>query len=437
MEDFNLFYESQGIKNYLCTKVAEPLSKYQIKMLECNQIAGILPVHGTTMNGICKLHYDITKMQRLSDVLRNKIDGKQAKKLLLDILNAILITEDYFLSFTRCFLHPDYVFLQSDNKVGLVYLPYKEKELTSVDTIHQFYQTLLVDYLTEDNDVFFLMLLKYVNKQDFSIAGLMEKLEDAVDKKEEQQQKVLFEPDENNYVSQKEWSATKEDSFIDKEELEAKSEIKTAKKPLFDFSPKKEKAESSSEVVELGFQVPRMESMPVAVPKQKEEKEKKGGLFGGRLFAGKKASEETKPEKKQVSFLKPSPKQEPQVEIKQNQKGHWSGTVLLEEESTKTELLGMEQLPCLVHKGSKVELNTYPFRIGNGKVSGMNYVIPNGAVSKNHASIQYSNGKYYIKDENSANHTYVNGKQIPPYTEIELSSGDVVRLANEEMIFQI
>ena len=89
MEEFNLFYESQGMKNYLCTKVTEPLSKYQIKMLECNQIAGILSVHTTTMNGICKLHYDITKMQRLSDVLRNKIDGKQAKKLFEERLDII------------------------------------------------------------------------------------------------------------------------------------------------------------------------------------------------------------------------------------------------------------------------------------------------------------------------------------------------------------
>ncbi len=40
-------------------------------------------------------------------------------------------------------------------------------------------------------------------------------------------------------------------------------------------------------------------------------------------------------------------------------------------------------------------------------------------------------------DENSKNHTYLNGKQLAPYTEAELKDGDELRLANENMTFHI
>ena len=181
MEDVKLFYDSKGINNYICVTAEEELSRYQVKMLECNEIPGLLSMHGTMMNGVCKLHYDITKMQRLSDVLGSEIKGNQAKQLLFDILKALLTAEDYLLSFNRCVLHPDYIYIKPNQEAGLVYVPYAEKEITSIDDVRLFYQNLLVEYLTDDNDMYFLSLLKYVNKQGFSLAGLLERLEQGLE----------------------------------------------------------------------------------------------------------------------------------------------------------------------------------------------------------------------------------------------------------------
>ena len=45
--------------------------------------------------------------------------------------------------------------------------------------------------------------------------------------------------------------------------------------------------------------------------------------------------------------------------------------------------------------------------------------------------------KYYVVDTNSTNHTYINGAMIPCNQEIEIMSGDKLRLANEEFEFHI
>ena len=44
-------------------------------------------------------------------------------------------------------------------------------------------------------------------------------------------------------------------------------------------------------------------------------------------------------------------------------------------------------------------------------------------------------GRCFILDTNSTNHTYVNGVMIRSNEEVVLSEGDKIRLANEEFVF--
>ena len=44
---------------------------------------------------------------------------------------------------------------------------------------------------------------------------------------------------------------------------------------------------------------------------------------------------------------------------------------------------------------------------------------------------------YFIKDNNSSNGTYVNGKRLSGEMEEELKDNDMIRLADEEFKFQI
>ena len=457
MDDLNLVYESQGINNYVCLNVMDSLSRFQVKMLENNEIPGILSMHGTVLNGVCKLHYDITKMQRLSDVLKDGISGQEARRLLLNLLKALVNTEEYLLSMTRCVLHMDYIFVKEGSKVGMVYLPFEERTVISVDAVRVFFQNILAEYLTDDNDIYFLNLLKYVNKQDFSIAGLMEKLEEGAESKERQVHEGL---------NQKQIIKNEQESSISGNFPEAKKS--EAKKPVFEFTLKKEKLEEKkiekkqdkkAEVKlpwadGIGFKIPGMEAETAAEPKKEElkkpvkeaEKEKKAGLLGGLIGIGKKVVEPQFKAQEAADSKKIEPPKAffGKQEISGNKfsvqsaggEGGWKGTQMLETESTGTVVLGMQEMPQLIYAGNSVNVTHFPFHIGNGKVE-VDFVIPKEVISKDHASIQCSQGRYYVKDENSLNHTYVNGKILPPYTEIELHSGDVIRLAYEEVTFRM
>lgn len=61
----------------------------------------------------------------------------------------------------------------------------------------------------------------------------------------------------------------------------------------------------------------------------------------------------------------------------------------------------------------------------------------NGAISKSHADIICRDKKYFLKDTNSLNHTYLNGEMLTSNIEYELRSGDSILIANEEFEFRV
>lgn len=75
------------------------------------------------------------------------------------------------------------------------------------------------------------------------------------------------------------------------------------------------------------------------------------------------------------------------------------------------------------------------FHIGKER-SYVDYCISgNPTISRSHADIIGRNGQFFIVDNNSTNHTYINGEMIPSNTEIPLSHGTKIRLSNEEFEF--
>ena len=73
-----------------------------------------------------------------------------------------------------------------------------------------------------------------------------------------------------------------------------------------------------------------------------------------------------------------------------------------------------------------------------GKSSECDYQIPdNRKVSRKHCSFRISNGECYIRDENSTNHTYVNGKMIQPGFAVMLKNDDYIRMGDEEFKYWV
>lgn len=114
--------------------------------------------------------------------------------------------------------------------------------------------------------------------------------------------------------------------------------------------------------------------------------------------------------------------------------GEESETVILGQESMEPKVI-----PHLIRKknNEKIPINKSFFRLGRD-VSFNDYVIAdNKFIGHGHCHIITKNGEYFIVDDNSKNHTYVDGVAISPSSEIKLSHGQNVRLSNEEFEFRL
>ncbi|MCM1083472.1 MAG: FHA domain-containing protein [Clostridium sp.] len=90
-----------------------------------------------------------------------------------------------------------------------------------------------------------------------------------------------------------------------------------------------------------------------------------------------------------------------------------------------------------VNTDERIMINKATFKIGKA-TRGVDYTISgNGAVSRQHAIITQKNGVYYIKDNKSTNHTYVNGKIIMEGVEEILTHDSVIKLGDEEFQFKL
>ncbi len=119
------------------------------------------------------------------------------------------------------------------------------------------------------------------------------------------------------------------------------------------------------------------------------------------------------------------------------------GTTVLSQnmgDANATTVLGASASTAyLVRTSNNERINiTKPyFKIGKD-ANRVDYCIGgNPAVSRFHASIVSKNGQYFIVDNSTTNHTYVNESMIPSNVETQISNGAKIRLADEKFEFRI
>ncbi len=124
-------------------------------------------------------------------------------------------------------------------------------------------------------------------------------------------------------------------------------------------------------------------------------------------------------------------------------------TFLLDDEDVTTLLIGDEETALLSEETvsypyfirtsnfDRIDINKPVFRVGKERSYVDYFVQNNSAVSRLHADIITNGKRYYIKDNNSTNGTYVNGIEIPVENEVEIFDGDEITLANEIFEFHV
>ena len=90
-----------------------------------------------------------------------------------------------------------------------------------------------------------------------------------------------------------------------------------------------------------------------------------------------------------------------------------------------------------VNTEEKIIITKNVFKIGKAN-RGVDYsVAGNGAISRQHAIITRKPDGFYIKDNKSTNHTYVNNEQVGDGEEVLLKNNCKIKLGDEEFIFKL
>ena len=114
-------------------------------------------------------------------------------------------------------------------------------------------------------------------------------------------------------------------------------------------------------------------------------------------------------------------------------------TGLLNDDDEATGLLAEESVhyPTLyrVLTEEHISVNKPVFRLGKERSYVDYFVTNNNAVSRGHADIITRGNRYFVRDLNSKNKTFINGQAIPAQYECEIFDGNRLTLGNEEFIF--
>ena len=73
-------------------------------------------------------------------------------------------------------------------------------------------------------------------------------------------------------------------------------------------------------------------------------------------------------------------------------------------------------------------------KISIGRESDNDIVVDNKLASRHHTIIQKIKDAYFLKDENSTNGTFLNGRRIPPDKYVKLNAGDKLTIGSSNLI---
>ena len=410
MEEYTVI--TQGNAIYLEGKLGdeEQLDEVDRGMLVSNQIAGFLPLSVQWVNGNCRLLYNITGLTPLEQAARILENETRLTNFFLSLCKVEKECDEYLLNPRKIDLEPGVVYLGADGKAFVLYRPveaagqkYDPMELT------HFVFRLIGQQMPRDSRILNVLSRQLLYGGSFSFAELEPKL------KEKPVMEKIPEPVQEETPR-----------YEERHPIQAK---------------------------------PYVPPKPVMEPPKPEKKS--GGLFG--LFGGKKDKKKAGSEEQENPFQqkeeppqaaqkaempraqRPAPVSAP-MQAPAAPKAEAGRTVLLSGSenggTTKTMVMGSGTTGAgelyLVQKDTNqyIHVTHTNFHIGRAE-NIVDYTVQtrNHYLGNDHAYILLDGGNYYIVDNNTQNHTYLNERRLEPSKPTLFHAGDTIRMA--DVVFNV
>lgn len=375
----NIEIEKHGSGKFLCYQLeaGEQIDEFEYGMLRNNTIKGLIPLVVSSVDGNTVLKYDITEKMSLKELLNTEIRKKDFISFFKSLQMALQDMSDYMLKTDHVLALYDNIFVDKNSKeVGLVYVPVDSEE-EELD-IGLFLKNLIFQakYYEKENNAYIFDIINFLNSNaDFSYVEFGKVIDRLMDSGTENNDSKGVPP-----VKRPPVRTEKTDPDPSDISEEPKKDTRKSKKPFNFFEKKEEKG-------------------------QKNPKKKKGSAPIGIKIPGK--------------------------DMQMDRKSPIGEDIVKEDNGSENARL------VYIKNNDVILLNKNHFRLGRKKDT-VDYCIQgNNTVGRNHAEIIKNEMGYCIIDNDSKNHTYINGKGIVSGVPVVLKHEDRVTLSNEEFVFYL
>ena len=431
---------------------------FYMKMLENYQIEGILPFSHIQENRKKKIRFSITSYETLDSYIRRPLSLSKILNIIESVARSALELEEYMLYMNGIVLEPAYMYTEiGTGKTRLIYLPLKNTE--NID-VFGFLRKLLgtIQYESPENAVCILKISNDINSGKINgLEQLLKAVREAetggentkIEKAEVPAvHKVIMERTDPVREPEAVPSVPAVPSPVKPGEENTKEKGKKSfglfggeKKEKEKAKPKKKKQEVK--IVSPGFAIPGMEpAVPAQAVTDKVEIQVSAEITGGKKgFTGFKKKVKNEPVtgiRKEVVAKNASPIIIPEYEVKEERKLDFGKTIISQPDDEVTVVEGWEEkanqsISYILRRanGQKMYLEQDITKIGRESAYVDFYIGDNLQIGRSHAEIIRRGQNFFIKDNNSKNHTYVNGKIVIGDELVQLRTGDIIMLANE------
>lgn len=447
MKDIKFNYENKNNNSYLVYEIEklEEIDRLEQNMMSSNRIEGLLEFIYSNIDDKHSFKYDITSKITLKMYLDRCCDEEKIIKIFINIFRLLIEIEDFMILKGHLFLHDDYVFIDvSSLQVYFICLPIKDIPIENgVESINlkQFINEILSKLRIEkfENKPLISLLKEFLSKEEFlnieeTKNVLKNMLQDKNNKavasapkyvhseKESNLEKVEFNNTDNS--EERRIKKIDQDSFDflvpgHEKKVEVEAEKKINIKNIFKFSPFGDKKKENSENKKFDVGKPKKTN------KNKYEININSKNYNDEDIIMSK-NIKTNDNDKEISYNKT-------VIIKNHDNNE--KTVLLNALNSGL----YPSMPYLIRKknNEKINITSNLFRIGK-EMDYVDYVIlDNSTISRAHADIIKINNEYFMQDNNSKNHSYVNEIMISEGQAVKLEHDSEIKLSNEVFTFKL
>ena len=468
MEEFarRISIQAEGTTNVLVIELTEGemLNPYCCKIMERNNIPGLLRMRHQSMDGVISLRYSIGGKVPLREfMVRHRLSYEKGILLLRNLSDALLHLDEYFLSTDMCYLDTEHIYVGDGLCVYLPCIPLlREDGQNSSLRLKKFYEMLLSEYFATEQCSSYDEMFKWVYKtslfdlKTFYAQFLKEKKMQPADqplRKEAalptQEKPAVPVSDMVNVSAKPQLKDMLQDTVKKVQERYTDSKQANAQPSVPTQTP-----EENGVVVNVpggrSFQIPGMPLRQTESKKVHAEKDKKGFWpFASRAVRDKQPDIPAQTEQPAEVPVQPQPSiSQPVVhaDVKpasvQPSESNWEdGTILVDSnEYDPLPLTPSEPKNAyFIHNGQKVIISQTPFLVGKYNTTcRLHYAIyDNNKVSRSHATFLKENGQYFIRDNQSRNGTLLNGKALMPLKPTALKDGDEICLYDELLTFHL